>query len=122
MTPFMKDFIKVIDGVPGATERDQIKYCITNAKPIVVSDDAVKILSDVISEAPHTIEQNMDFLSVPFKHIWLEWDEKSRLDDSYVLREDRLYPQKIGALIVNYNEAQGVFVAIVAWQFENGNV
>ena len=122
MTPFMQDFIKVIDGVPGATERDQIKYCVTNARPLLIGDAVVTDLSKVVTQFPHTIEHNLDFLSVPFKHLWIEWNEAARVEDTQYLRENRVYPEKIGVLVISYDEERGVFIAIVAWQFENGNI
>ena len=52
-----------------------------------------------------------------------EWNEAARVEEpTQYLRENRVYPEKIGVLVISYDEERGVFIGIVAWQFENGNI
>ena len=122
MTPFMQEFLKLIDGVPGATERDQIKYWLTNSRPICLDDTVTEVLSKNLNEYPHTLEHNLDFIDLPFQYTWIEWSESSRSRDVENILVDRSRPSKVGVLLTPYEQSAGVTIGIVAWQFENGGV
>ena len=120
MTPFAENLLSIIDSVPGATERDQFKYWLENAECIQIKSTASKTLSLIVDTATHSIESNLDFAQLPNKYFWIEWYANS-VDDKSTF-DGRRQPEKIGALLAPFTDTQDEFLALISWQFADGNV
>ncbi|ANT63084.1 hypothetical protein AYJ57_21675 (plasmid) [Salipiger sp. CCB-MM3] len=118
----LEDLQAMLATVPGAPERDQLLALLPDARQFDVSDGLATAVSDTVSEFPHTIEHNLDFLMLPDTVCWFEWSERARRTDVDVLMHDVEHPERIGVMVTYGGEDSDAVIGTVAWRFSDGRV
>ncbi|MHA6346929.1 hypothetical protein [Roseivivax sp. CAU 1761] len=79
-------------------------------------------MADTLNSRPHTVERNLDFLTLPAGVSWFEWSEAARRTDIELLMHDVEHPERVGVLVAYANDDVGDVVGTVAWRFRDGRV
>jgi CRISPR/Cas system CMR-associated protein Cmr5 small subunit len=118
----INSFKSLLYTIPGSKERDQISYLLNRSVQFHLGDELTEAISNTIKHSPHTIEHNLDFLSVPFPATWVEWNESPRYYNGHIVENDKSYPEKVGALIATHPEDDNGVIAVIAWRDSKNNV
>ncbi len=106
--------------VPGAPERERLLSLLSEAKTIQVDDVVTSSISDTLASRSWMVEQNLDFLMLPYDPVWIEWSEKARGTDIDLLQDGVQHPERVGVLLARADE--DVIGCSVAWQLPDGRV
>jgi hypothetical protein len=118
----LKDVQALFASMPGAPEREHLLTLLPRAAVLDLSDDFVRATSDTLALQAHTIEHNLDFLSLPADVCWIEWNEAARSAEFMPADQRRNMPDRIGVLLSRAEEADDLVVGTVCWRMPDGHV
>ena len=116
-----QEFKKLIDALPGSNERTQISSLLEVATEFNISNDTTCYLSDIMTQSAFQVEHNLDFASLPYPTMWIEWSEKVRNKTS-IIDDKKIQPESIGVLLCEHPSDVGSVLGMVCWRSESGIV
>lgn len=118
----IKSFKSLLYTIPGSKEREQISDLLNKSVEFRLDDDLTKAISKTIRYYPSTLEHNLDFLSVPFPSTWIEWNAEARTPEGCIIEDNKIYPEKVGALLATHPDDSNGVITVVAWKDKNQKV
>ena len=110
------DLKDMLYNIPGSPEREHIATLLNESVRFKMDANLTRAIATTIDKSTYTIEHNLDFLDVPFESTWVEWDEKDRHINGYIVEDDKNYPDKIGVLLAKNPSHQDGIIGFVAWK------